>query len=211
MRRWIYRSILLLTTGFVFTIAACWAPMFYVYKQQYNTIYVKTDTWVFDVPATWPPSPDSGVIQSDSRFVSFRQQGNRLYSLDHEYVVGELRSGWPLKAMTARFAHYYSTRGLVVNRENIGTLARGISVSGSDHTWLPRLPLLPRPFPFLVNTFVYAITSGVVWLSATHALQQTRSWLRIRRGLCRKCGYDLTGLETCPECGTYAKPRRMQA
>jgi len=49
------------------------------------------------------------------------------------------------------------------------------------------VPLLAVPYP------VFAFIRGPV-----------RRWRRQRKGLCRKCGYDLTGNVSgvCPECGT---------
>lgn len=65
---------------------------------------------------------------------------------------------------------------------------------------LPRvLPLRPIALGFIINTLLYAAALLLVFVVCAY----TRRLMRIRRGRCRKCGYDLRGdLERgCPECG----------
>ncbi len=66
------------------------------------------------------------------------------------------------------------------------------------------LPIRPIWQGFAINTFFYA---AIVWLP--FAPFQLRRYLRIKRGRCIKCGYDLRGTSggasggggVCPECG----------
>ena len=60
------------------------------------------------------------------------------------------------------------------------------------------LPLQPIWPGFAINTAFYAL---ILWLP--FAPFQLRRYMRIKRGLCIKCGYDLRGTEheVCPECG----------
>ena len=71
-----------------------------------------------------------------------------------------------------------------------------------DHTsdlraWL--LPLYPIWTGFAINTIFYA---ALLWL-LTLCPFTVRRLIRIKRGHCIKCGYDLRGTdhEKCPECG----------
>ena len=61
------------------------------------------------------------------------------------------------------------------------------------------LPLGVIPFGFAINTFFYA---SILWLLIS-GLFALRRFIRHKRGLCVKCGYDLSGAEheVCPECG----------
>ena len=61
------------------------------------------------------------------------------------------------------------------------------------------LPLLPMWPGFAVNTLFYAI---ILWLLIPGPFV-LRRLIRIRRGRCPKCGYDLRGDHDggCPECG----------
>ena len=62
------------------------------------------------------------------------------------------------------------------------------------------LPLRPRWWAFAIDLIVW---SGGTWLAAS-ALWRWRRKLRGKRGACRACGYDLSGISAevvCPECG----------
>ena len=52
-----------------------------------------------------------------------------------------------------------------------------------------------------INTAFYATLWGIL-LVALPAIKQR---LRKRRGLCARCGYEVTDLPTCPECGSELK------
>ena len=50
---------------------------------------------------------------------------------------------------------------------------------------------------FAVNTASYGTLALLLW-SAPGFVKRKR---RKKRGLCVACGYDLKGIEKCPECG----------
>ena len=82
------------------------------------------------------------------------------------------------------------------------TLHGALSVSlGSDQP--RRLPILPIWPGFAINAVFYA---AVLWLLLTGP-GRLRRFLRLRRGLCPACAYDLRGRgrdsdsSICPECG----------
>lgn len=69
-----------------------------------------------------------------------------------------------------------------------------------DEFWGPRvLPLYPIWTGFIVNTIFYA---SLLWLLIPGPFV-LRRLIRIKRGLCETCAYDLRGVEhdACPECG----------
>jgi len=63
---------------------------------------------------------------------------------------------------------------------------------------LPVVPLWPG---FIVNTLFYAL---ILWLLIPGPFILRRH-IRVKRGCCPKCGYDLRGAPSggggCPECG----------
>lgn len=69
------------------------------------------------------------------------------------------------------------------------------------------LAIRPMPLRFVTNTTFWGF---LAWISH-RGLRLYRIQRRIRRGLCVRCAYELGSLETCPECGTSARSRRMEA
>lgn len=136
----------------------------------------------------------------------FLSGGADLYGTDGEWrsrrewrqVYG---AGWPVLSLKAE-----------VDRE--GTVRGGLTVPTA---WFPAsrsqvevlwgqpqiqgiLPASPLWQGFATNTLLFALLVG---LSIT-AFRFIRSRLRISRGQCIGCGYDLSGADhaACPECGT---------
>jgi hypothetical protein len=64
----------------------------------------------------------------------------------------------------------------------------------SDAT-LPVMPLWPE---YAANLLIYSILVATAWYSGAAC----RRRFRCLQGSCRGCGYDMTGLSRCPECGT---------
>lgn len=64
------------------------------------------------------------------------------------------------------------------------------------------LPMAPLGAGYAANTLVFAVLVGVLWQIPARV-----RWLHRRlKGRCTRCGYDITGLTTCPECGHSAAP-----
>jgi hypothetical protein len=61
----------------------------------------------------------------------------------------------------------------------------------------PVVPLRPIWPGFALDTAFYGTLAFLLW-SAPRFVKRTR---RRRRGLCVVCGYDLRGMQKCPECG----------
>ena len=61
------------------------------------------------------------------------------------------------------------------------------------------IPLKPIPVGIVVNTLFW----GVLWFTFVVAARRIRGRLRVSRGRCYRCAYDLRGDSTagCPECG----------
>lgn len=97
--------------------------------------------------------------------------------------------GWPL-----RFAVYeaeYRVNG-------------GLDVDGLRRLWI--IPITTRPV-FAGMVFLVVMLYGVIVAGEWIVLRvpgKLRERKRLRRGLCRTCGYDLSGIDgrACPECGT---------
>ena len=109
-----------------------------------------------------------------------------------------MRAGWPMRSVSAwmagqRFSKLAPTAHSAIDRTNL-------SVDQSPR-WLPLMPLVPG---FVVNTGFY---SALFWLLIPGPFA-LRRFIRLRRGRCIHCGYDLRGTPAgppegtkCPECG----------
>ncbi len=81
---------------------------------------------------------------------------------------------------------------------------------GIDPTTSPRRVIFPyRPLwpGFIANTLVYFVAWASVLVVLFAGTTGMRRVLRARRGQCRRCGYDRSGLASaavCPECGKGA-------
>ena len=123
------------------------------------------------------------------------------------------RAGWPMHAMmTEQYAigprppiervqdmPFISLRHSLRGGLILHHLAQHPMLHPLGHHSLPLVPLWPG---FAVNTAFYATCVATLWLAAAntrHALGTKRR--RRKRGQCEACGYDLTGLDQCPECG----------
>jgi len=109
-----------------------------------------------------------------------------------------LETGWPLPCMQ----RIRASKGL-----DLWPWERGLSVPMSLQRtnwdeWTSRLPLMPIPAGFAINTSLYGTLS---WCGLT-----ALAWLirknRRRRQLCIACAYPIAGLATCPECGLHVSP-----
>lgn len=109
--------------------------------------------------------------------------------------------GWPMRSLEYQWTH---TQPMLVNvwlfkPPAEASLRTGLPVSTSitrspERTHLPLMPVWPG---FVVNSLFYAAVAGAI-LFAPGAVRRAR---RRRRGRCLACGYDVRGLDTCPECG----------
>ncbi len=117
-----------------------------------------------------------------------------------------LECGWPLCSMVGADANIRPGHGRKPEQHtSIAPFWEIESIAGFDMN--ATLPLQPIPIPFALNTLMYA---GLLWLVMSS--RSIRRWLRIRRGHCPICKYDLRGdiAAGCPECGWNRadQPRR---
>lgn len=116
------------------------------------------------------------------------------------------RFGFPLLAMESREQGVFTAPG-TLNEDDLGLYQTGVMLRprfASWANWVPRLPLRPVLPWFLLNCLLYGALLAAPWVVFT----TRRASNRAREGRCLRCGYDLDGLESCPECGSASTPRR---
>ena len=105
------------------------------------------------------------------------------------------RMGLPLYAMS--FSRSPSTPDRTLQALVSGGLEAPLPAAASGWIDAP-FPLRPIWPGFVLDTLCFAL----LWWLAINALHSLRRHARARRGLCPRCGYNLTGAtDACPECG----------
>ncbi len=138
-------------------------------------------------------------------------------SIGSEFDAQRFAAGWPLLALEC--AVVYGPKqpdGHVRAVEKIGSTGQNGMwlVDGIAAKRLPGLhpqvfrfiPLRPRFLGLLADA---AIVGGLLWFAA-FGWRDVRAASRARRGACVACGYPVTGLARCPECGMSAWARLME-
>jgi hypothetical protein len=108
-------------------------------------------------------------------------------------TLQRMTTGWPLPAMqwdSSTIANAWIGGVPLADRPAIGGLVAR------------RLPIRPLPLRFLLDSVSFALAIFAL-VTTVHGLRTAR---RRRRGLCTHCGYSLSGLPTCPECGSAIPP-----
>jgi hypothetical protein len=210
MKRWFFTILLfllLVSGGAIVNVAVAWACAIYggTYDSDARYVIRQKDIawWREHAPASWPSTPRDGA-----RFSGFGTVSIMLTEYAESDGMGTLgnngtkkSAGLPLGSMVGY--------GLVDR-----TTRRAWTVG---EVWIPqtwwhppgRLPLYPIWSGFAINTLFYAV---LLWL-AFIGVRYGRRCLRLKRGRCPKCGYDLRGAPSgggagggCPECGWNRQP-----
>jgi hypothetical protein len=138
------------------------------------------EKWNQVTPSGWPPSwgmldrlPHEGVAKADRWLEDAR--------------------GWPAVCMRCEFPRPF--RGTLPVTGGIR-----LADAGADVVLDPRaIPYTPHWRGLFLNSAFYGALLWLIWLTSG----TIRRRFRHRRGLCRRCGYDLRGGQTtCPECGS---------
>ena len=148
----------------------------------------------------WPDDPAEPLVPGWAPFLSPSYEPP--VHAFHHYVAQTF--GWPCLSMwgAVKISRQYQWRP--GSKPTVSTvfaleLDPDKADDPNDHWDLRLLPLHPHWPGFVVNTIFFA---AILWL-LTLGPFTARRFIRRKRGLCIKCGYDLRGAEheVCPECG----------
>jgi hypothetical protein len=220
VKRWIFIIVLFLLLGAIVNVAVAWACALWAGVDDtlpFEGIRaIPPLEWAGYVPVEWPAVPDWGFIEHgrgiDFQCFDISVAGDDTMRAEDLYRVVTFDVGLPLRSLR------WELHGLMP--EALGTLdyfpdqseVHDVLVTGLDVAGMPRtqdklrfwrrFPLLPRWPGFIVNTLFYG---ALLWLLIPGPFVLRRV-IRIKRGLCPKCGYDLRRAAPeagigCPECG----------
>lgn len=119
-------------------------------------------------------------------------------SSDGGWSMRTRRDGWPWPALARQtlLTHPNEPRWLTATSPTFEYLG-SIEVRGRD------LPYLPVWRGLIGNTLLFALVALPIVMVPGVIVR----WRRVLPGHCAACGYDVTGLAICPECGARAPER----
>lgn len=195
-----WNLIICILVGVITNVGIAWLCGFLVWGWTTGS-GVACDAWPVSAPPGWPrPNvcyTDTGVgvtVESASAYLRDLWD-NRA---DRAYWISRFSYGVPMRSMESR--QRTIVRATLPNYDcPDGVLERGIPLSGSGPRGelRRRLALMPRPLGFVVNTIIYSLLFGVI----VYAPRTLKKGLRKRCNRCVNCGYPMSTLTQCPECG----------
>ncbi|MEM9372020.1 MAG: hypothetical protein AAGA55_00110 [Planctomycetota bacterium] len=229
-----------LILAFAFTVLCAWIPALWASTGTFASLAMSntnnpTDAagiWRGRVPAEWGPRPLSTTTIGIGRA---RPNGVRIVGSRIRYVQGDhlgvstgaatgptfsttgagrlldqYEIGWPWKIMMSV--------GSEDNRPSASAGAarwydRGIAVPAFEPLGMKPDRTIPvRPiwsaFALMFVSWIMVLALAVLAWKAPSRIRRHR---RNRRGLCRECGYNIDGMDGCPECGTPRVSRSTAA
>ena len=144
-----------------------------------------------DMPKRWPAAtPHARQWPNPSSWDEWRGFGKRLLdvgwrnpdSQKNRFSMRVRWSGWPLP---------------VLEQKQMWWDWSDLALAGPTSD--PAMRLMPAGL--ILNPIIIGGGLYVLLISTFLAFVIGRRYERMRRGLCLNCGYDVGGLQTCPECG----------
>lgn len=137
-----------------------------------------------ELGSTVPPPPPSAPVPPPATSVHERTSASRaMLARLPDTSTTIVRSGWPLRAAEG-----------ITHEQGRSNLA-SVTIAGRRFV----APTRPLWLGLAANAVVYALPVLALWT----APGLLRGALRRRRGWCAGCGYELAGLDRCPECGDF--------
>lgn len=198
------RLLVSLLSGLLTAIAVSWVIVEWSSLNHSNLVPIVAGRYPCLVPEEWPSATTLYQAHSVGVTLSYGAGGG-----ESDTPPGPLRvqvtvlaAGWPCRAVKYRRYLTLDSSTRTILRVPIGSLEYSANLSGIPSTAKPMgiraLPYEPVPLGLAANTVAYgAIAWILLW-----AASRIRRRLWSRRGRCLRFGYDLAGLQMCPECGS---------
>ena len=143
----------------------------------------------------------SGLLAPSREFEEAEWSHGDRAVIENRTVVAR---GWPLPALWSE-VHSFVTQGGTLLTESRSTGGIATSQRAWRFSWNRTLPFRLVPVGFVADTLLYALLVGVLM----YGRSVVRYLVRLRKGLCLRCGYPVGDSPECSECG--ASVRRTTA
>lgn len=191
------------------TIAVAWTSVVFAsWKNMWRplgwTPTAKAIPWMWSPPPDWSPPTHEFVTRApgcENTDVSHLAaiMDDDAHSQVEIMVQRRRRAGWPLLALESR-DQFPTSRPwqprYFTSRTWFNSWAQGLGATDPDGAYIV-LPLVPRVPHFIISTLFYAALPQV----SLAAIRRGRRAVRLRADRCPTCGYAVSNLPTCPECG----------
>jgi hypothetical protein len=205
---------MVLISGVVITVMVAWCGVLFSKPDSYNAVAISGGQ-----PLRWQmlrlqsttfnnrlPTLKYGIVNES--WVA--KPPHELSGSQRVRDVVTYESGWPGKAMRTTLwtvedkgdRHYHLSGWdwwAWIHAAELKQDAAAVYFSRAKYATRVPLPLRPVWPGFALCVVFWSCTAWLAWYSP----QVARERLRCRRGVCVQCAYELQGLQTCPECGTF--------
>ncbi len=214
--------------GAIVNVAVAWTRVVVKGSVSYSTRYYHDPKWIDGTViaihhsrgynVVWPVDRSGTMLRESPRWV--HEFNGRAWWKDAALIPNmnnyAIACGWPVFSLTSWRTVQDGDEMRFPGVIHHGIVWQSPSPAHMRNTveWVPPILALKPLWPgFAINTVLYA---AILWVlfAAPFALRRR---LRIKRGLCPACGYDLRGrgrapgnsTDLCPECGKpVTEPRR---
>lgn len=121
---------------------------------------------------------------------------------DRERHTLKVSTGWPYRSFGASRSYETQTAHIPTGWSRFTRVKPGLAVGTF------KIYLVPQ-WGLLASAFTYGLVLATVWHASATILRRIAAWGETRRyrrawgaGVCVQCGYAVSGLRICPECGT---------
>ena len=209
MKRRLFKLVVFLLLGTVVNVAVAWGIVLWTPQQPRGpglAVVLNQFDWPRPVPPDWPAPQRQNFGRTWG--LSSIQTMAYVQPLDAPRSPGAVsgwgmslfQAGWPCRCVEAQVSQV-NRKGVPIRTDfrpavKLPETLHFLRVREARYRVLPLRPIWPG---FAINTIFYAAILWMLWLSPF----VVRRIIRLKRGRCIKCGYDLRGAEDtgCPECG----------
>lgn len=215
------RLLFSLFLGIIATIATAWLITLLQTLPATQLEVAWPGPWPDGCPAGWPAAPNTptafeSVISTGRNTVGMTTARRCYYPADPSspgrytsvgYMADTFQTGWPWRALEATRFEAVTAAGVPTSSPlgpapwafwHEGVLDVPTRFIEGTPFQQRRLPIRPMLAGFFGDTLVFG--AGAWGLITSAVLIRHR--LRVSKGHCGACGYDLDGAPRCPECGT---------